>query len=144
MFNKKDFSHVRHAYSHIEPCDVVFNDDSLTQQQFRDQCDVNYVLRSYEKTGILSHVNQRAPIFGDFSDVSDYQTALNHVMEAQESFMQLDPHLRARFLNDPGKLISFLEDPSNRDEAIKLGLINPSPVSEVETTSSAVVQDPPK
>lgn len=140
----KGFSHVRHRFSPSEPCDVVFADESLTQQHFRDQCDVNYVMRSYEKTGLLSHTNQRAPVFGDFSDVGDYQAALNQVMEAQESFLLLDPYVRARFSNDPGELISFLQNPLNRDEAIKLGLINNTPVGDISSSSPAVVEEPPK
>ena len=38
--------------------------------------------------------------------------------------MTLPADLRKRFSNDPGQLLSFLENEDNRAEAIKLGLVN--------------------
>jgi len=38
--------------------------------------------------------------------------------------MRLPADLRARFDNDPAQLIQFLENSDNKDEAIKLGLVN--------------------
>jgi phage internal scaffolding protein len=39
--------------------------------------------------------------------------------------MALPAQIRSRFDNDPAKLIDFLENEQNHDEAIKLGLVNP-------------------
>ena len=63
--------------------------------------------------------------YGDFTDVVDYETALQRVITAQESFDALPARVRDRFENDPANLIEFLNDESNRDEALSLGLINP-------------------
>lgn len=46
------------------------------------------------------------PKFGDFLGVSDYQTALNQVIEAEEAFDALPAKVRARFDNQP---VDFLE-----------------------------------
>ena len=43
-------------------------------------------------------------------------------MQAQQSFESLPSELRAKFENDPAKLISYLSDDKNNAEAIKLGL----------------------
>jgi phage internal scaffolding protein len=67
------------------------------------------------------------PLTGDFVDVPDFQTALNLVISAQDEFMKVPADVRARFNNDPGELMAFLEDDKNRDEAIKLGLVNAPP-----------------
>lgn len=144
---KSEFSHVRHAYSGPIRCDLLCEDHTLTQQQFRDECDVNYIMRTYDKTGILTHVNTRSPLSGDFTSVVDYQSACNAVIEAEAAFMALDPHLRARFSNDPGELLAFVSDEANYDEALRLGLVDPKPVLSdsvsVQSTDSAVVEKPP-
>ena len=69
--------------------------------------------------------NPNEMTYGDFTDVVDYETVLQRVITAQESFDSLPAKVRDRFKNDPANLIEFLNDESNRDEAIKLGLINP-------------------
>jgi len=100
-------------------------DATLTQQHFKDECDINNILRQFNITGLLPE-NPLSPRYGDFTGISDYQTALNQVIAAEDEFMRLPADLRARFDNDPAQLIQFLENSDNKDEAIKLGLVNPS------------------
>lgn len=102
-----------------------FNDPSLTQQQFKEECDVNNILAKFKKTGMLSHVNSHQGNFGDFSDVQEYQTALEKLNTAQRSFESLPSDLRSKFDNDPAKLIDFINDEKNYDDAVKYGLIIP-------------------
>lgn len=47
--------------------------------------------------------------------------------QAQQNFMLLPAEIRERFNNDPGRLIAFLEDDRNKNEAIKLGIVNKPP-----------------
>ena len=102
--------------------------ESMTKQSFVDDCDINTIMRRYEATGAFpDHMNQRAGRgqFGDFSDVSDFQSALNTVIAAESAFADLPARLRDRFGNDPEQLLRFLNDENNRDEAISLGLVPP-------------------
>ncbi|WNK12490.1 MAG: internal scaffolding protein [Microvirus sp.] len=108
-------------------------DENMTQQQFRDEADINTIVRRFGLTGELP-ADQRAPIFGDFTNVTDFQTAMNAVRKAQEGFDDLPANLRARFNNDPQRMLEFVEDNNNRDEALKLGIIAPPP----EKTRDAV------
>ena len=107
-----------------DPSVIVDFGPSLTHQSFADECNFNAVLARWETTGVIEHVNQAQPQYLDVSALPDYQSALNIVQEAQASFDALPSTLRERFSNNPGSLISFLADPSNRDEAIKLGLVD--------------------
>lgn len=97
-------------------------DVSLAQQHFRDECDINNILRQFAVTGLLPN-NPLPPRYGDFSDISDYHTALNAVRGAETEFDALPAHIRARFSNDPALLIDFLSLEANRSEAIDLGLL---------------------
>jgi phage internal scaffolding protein len=98
-------------------------DATLTQQHYKDECDINNILRQFNVTGLLPE-NTLSPRYGDFTGISDYQSALNQVIAAEDEFMRLPAQIRARFDNDPSNLIEFLENSDNKDEAIKLGLVN--------------------
>jgi len=105
-------------------------DATLTQQHFRDECDINNILRQFNITGLLPE-SALSPRYGDFTGISDYQSALNQVIAAEAEFMALPADLRARFANDPAQLIEFLENSDNKNEAIKLGLVNPEDLPQV-------------
>lgn len=98
-------------------------DASLAQQQFKDECDINNILRQFNITGQLPDA-PLSPRYGDFTGISDYKTALDRVIEADEEFMALPAQIRARFDNDAANLIQFLDDENNRAEAIELGLVD--------------------
>ena len=104
-----------------------------TQQQFEPECNINNIMKKYRTTGTLP-TRQGTPQFGDFSNIIDYQTACNALIEAQTSFAQLPADVRAKFQNNPASLISFINDDKNRDEAIGLGLI-PKPKKTEEQKS---------
>lgn len=97
---------------------------SRTQQQFKDETDINTIVRRFGLTGELPQ-NVRPPVSGDFTGIMDFQDALNAVIAAERSFMELPGALRARFANDPQLLMDFVADPNNYDEARKLGLLKP-------------------
>lgn len=121
--------------------DIDFGDEpSLTIQSAKDECDINLIIDRANK-GIMPAVNQSQPRFADVSDVGDYQHALNVVMEADEAFMSLPSAVRDRFGNDPAQLLEFLGDDRNRDEAVKLGLID-APTPDAPPMKVEVVNQP--
>ena len=97
-------------------------DATLTQQHFKDETDINNILRQFNITGLLPE-QPLSPRYGDFTGIGDYHSALNAVIAADDQFMALPAILRARFENDPAQLIDFLSDENNRSEAEKLGLL---------------------
>ena len=98
-------------------------DATLAQQHFKDECDINNILRQFNVTGLLPEA-PLSPRYGDFSGITDYHTAMNAVIAAEDGFMALPADLRARLQNDPAQLIDFLSDENNRSEAEKLGLLD--------------------
>lgn len=94
------------------------------QQQFKDETDINKIMKKYHSGIMTSHLNRNPGRYGDFSQVKNYQESLNTVIKAQNSFMTLPSEIRFRFQNDPQKLLEFLADSKNKEEAIKLGIIN--------------------
>lgn len=101
----------------------------LTKQSFKDECDINFILSKWKRTGQIppSQVGTLPPHYGDFSNPTDYMDALNAVLEAKEAFAALPAFLRDRFANEPANLLRFLSIPENQEEAIRLGLAQPPP-----------------
>lgn len=111
----------------------VFVGSSLAKQAFKKECDINAIMARYEKNGLISHVNRFQGQYGDFTDPPGYQDALNKVISAQDMFMTLPAKVRARFGNDPGEFLEFVQDPRNSDELVKLGLAKyPEPEKPME------------
>jgi len=92
-----------------------------THQSFKDECDINQVMERHRKTGIIRQTTQR-PMYGDFSNVGDYQEALNIKLVADQMFAELPSKVRNRFENNPQLFLTFCEDPANEAEAIELGI----------------------
>lgn len=101
-------------------------DPTMAKQSFKDECDINTIVKRFGLTGELPQ-NFRSPSYADFTDVVDFQSALNAVRSAGEAFMEMPAELRAKFLNDPQRLVEFVSKEENRDEAVKLGLVAPRP-----------------
>jgi len=113
---------------------ISFSKSSLTKQSFRDECDINNILRKFNVTGQLP-IGSVQPQYGDFSGITDYQSALNAVMAAQDSFLELPAKIRAKFDNDPALFVEFASDEANRDEMKAMGLLR-------QETAQAVVSSP--
>lgn len=97
-------------------------DVGLTDQSQAKDCDVNEILKRFEKTGQLPDMIQADPQYGDFSNAPDYHAAMDICVKAQEQFDALDAHVRKRFGNDPAMFLEFATDPANQEELIKMGL----------------------
>ncbi len=116
-------------------------DPTMAQQQFREECDINTIMERFGRTGELI-APVRMPQYGDFDGVNDYHSAMNAIVEAQTAFEALPAKVRARFSNDPAEFLEFVYNEENREEAIRLGLVEaplqaPAPVSEPSVDGSA-------
>jgi phage internal scaffolding protein len=120
---------------------LVCPDPSLAQQNFKDECDINYIVRQFGLTGELPG-KPMSPQYGDFTGVLDYHSAINAVLAAQDGFMELPAQMRSRFNNDPAELIDFLSKEENREEATKLGLVAAKPISEPSETPVGETKSP--
>lgn len=115
---------IRRAY--VQHGRVQFSSDepSMTKQSFKDECDVNVIMKRFERTGILPTPIGGEPRYLDVSAV-DYVEAMREVANARTLFEELPARLRDRFENDPQRMLEFLEDPKNVEEGRELGLLRP-------------------
>lgn len=121
---------------------IYCDEPSLTQQSPKDECDINCIVERAKRGADLSKLQRAAvPMYGDFTNLPSYRDALLMVNKARAMFAALDARVRERFANDPGRMLDFLADESNREEGIKLGLIeapvvNDPNVPDVQNRSS--------
>lgn len=111
---------------------------SLTDQCYIGETDINTILKRYAQGD--SSVVRPSSIFADVSALGDFSGLLELVRKAQNDFESLPSDLRARFGNDPAALVAFLEDSTNDDEAIRLGLkvVHTTPKSIAEQITDGV------
>jgi len=102
---------------------------SLTQQSFTSDCDVNVLAQRF---GIADDPVPVVPIAGeqDFTGVPDFHEIMDRVHRAKAHFMELPVELRSRFRNSIGEMYSFVNDPRNKEEAVRLGLLFKAEVPE--------------
>ena len=111
------------------------DDPSLTQQQFKEDSDINTIVDRFMKSGVLpTPVNM--PQYVDYEGIFDFQSAMNVVRQADENFMRLDAKVRARFNNSPQEFLEFFGNPDNTEEAIRLGLAIPQAVAETQVSAA--------
>lgn len=99
-----------------------FFEPSLTKQEFKDECDINVLMKRYQKTGLFPQYPGQSPRYVSNIDAPDFLEAQNLVIKAREEFLGLNSELRKRFDNDPAKFYAFVNDPDKAEELVKLGL----------------------
>ena len=99
--------------------------ETKTQQQFKDEVDINTIVERFGVTG-EAPPTVNFPEEQDFTEVHDFQSAMNVLRASEEAFMQLPAKARARFQNSPQQFMEFIHDADNQEEAIKLGLATKS------------------
>ncbi len=109
-------------------------DKSCAKQSFKDECDINNILKQYQKTGVINHVKENAGQYVDLPEVPDYQEAMNLVIAAGGAFDSLPGSVRQRFNNNAVTFLDFMNDEENMAESIQLGLReSPDPPEGPET-----------
>ncbi len=118
-------------------------EEALTKQEFKDECDINIIMRRYKKTGDLTHVRDHLGTGGDFSQVNDFQMSLNMLIDAQDQFDRLPAELRKHCDHDPAVFIDWVDNPENLQEAIRLGIF-PRDTPLPESTPEKAAGPPPE
>lgn len=100
---------------------------SMTQQQFKDEADINYIISMYDSSGVMPTFHgdgqPSQPVFGDFASLPDNaQEMYNRMIEAKNNFDNLPLDVRKRFNYDPAAFLEFADNPENLDELVAMGL----------------------
>lgn len=131
----KVFVRSAHNYDRREASDKAasltpYSGEMRTQQHQKDEADINVIMAKFGQTGLVP-ANVRLPVPEDYEGIFDFQTAMNAVVEAKESFMALPAEIRSKFSNNPQEYMKFCTA-KNKDGSLKnlaemreLGLAKP-------------------
>lgn len=92
---------------------------SLTDQQFKDDCSIEGIVKRY---GILPPPNIPC-IDADVSDIGDFAECMEKVQAGLDHFNDLPSDIRKRFGNDPKAFFAWINNPENVAEAVRTGLM---------------------
>lgn len=92
------------AKKHSEDTSIHTGSDSRVQQQYANEVDVNTIMKRYGITA-TAPLGPATGVYGDFTDIEDYESAVERIRGAEARFMALPAAVRERFGNNPGELI---------------------------------------
>lgn len=98
----------------------------VTKQSHKQECDIYHILKQYQRTGIINHVNANQPKYQDLPDTLDYQSSLHIIMQAEESFASLPARVRNHFNNNPAEFLAAFTDPAQAEFLREHGFLKPS------------------
>lgn len=93
---------------------TVNTEPSMTRQADAESCDVNNIMKRYERTGVLPPFATPG-FFGDVSRLGDFHAITEVVRQTTEVFMQLPAKTRFEFGNDVANFVNWASDGQNAD-----------------------------
>lgn len=90
--------------------------ETLVQQQFVEEQDINTIVKRFQVTGAFPMGPDGPAVYGDFSGITDYDSALETIDRAERSFMALPAEVRDRFKNNPANLINWANEARDEEE----------------------------
>lgn len=118
---------------------------SQVQQHFAEEVDINTIMRRFGVTRQLPS-GQEGGFYGDFTGISDYQSALEAVQRAQDGFMALPAEVREKFRNDPGMYLDHVDSLTDEELAsdLKPAVVVPPAQPAAAAPSSPAPAAPPR
>ncbi len=119
-----------------------FSKGGRTKQAFKEETDINWIMRKYDKTGLIDHLAKHGGEYGFASSITLHE-AMNVVVKAEQMFADLPASARSRFKGEPGKFLDFVQNPENQAEMLELGLMKPGFVMPPVPAEPAVAPSAP-
>ncbi len=119
---------------------------SLTQQEFKESCDINNILAKFsvQAQALGVSISQLMPqdqgTYGDFSQLDDFQTAQNKIAFLNDQFSNLPSSVRRHFGDNLNNFINAVSDPSRIDELGDLGVWNKDSFLEFKRQRAQLLQ----
>jgi len=102
----------------IDPLPNPVYEDGRTKQAFKDETDINVILKRAQKSGTISHLNRFEGRYADFSQY-DFGENMQKLAEGREIFDALPPEIRSEFDQNPANFFQYVNDPANKDDLLK-------------------------
>lgn len=114
-------------------------DRQITKQSHKAECDIYNILKNYQRTGIITHVQNARPTYEDLPSNVDFQSAMNTIIEAEAAFAALPAKVRDHFRNDPARFLAAFSDKDQVQALRDFGLVRPAPAPAAAAVAGADV-----
>lgn len=114
-----------HVYKLLRQRTLNLGGESLTQQHFAEEVDINTIMRRFGATGQVAQFMSEGA-YGDFTGIEDYDGALERIGRVDEAFMKLPAEVREQFGNDAGNLVRMAQAVSEDELGAILFPVEPS------------------
>lgn len=98
---------------------------SMTQQQFAQECDINYIVKRAQRTGVIPVVSTQEMIFGTL-DEDTFKQRMDKMAEIKSYFDGLPAEIRLHYQNSVNEFIAAMNTEEGIEEGRKLGIIAPA------------------
>lgn len=109
---------------------------SMTKTDMQDECNINVIIKKHDSTGLLTHVRNMEPQYGEVSG-DDFRESMEKVLAAERAFGELPSGLRKEFNNDPAQFLDFVHDEANQERMVELGLADYKPEEKEKRAAKA-------
>lgn len=94
---------------------IKFTQPSMTQQHFKDECDINRIIKRYQQTGVLGNPLEPVPkpIYEDVSNLPSFEQSMQTVARTSEYFDSLPSEVRQQFNYNVSDFVRYISDPDN-------------------------------
>lgn len=101
------------------------------------ECDVNEIMRKFQVTGTIEHVNKHGAEYG-FAEAIEYQEAIELTRRADEMFAELPSSVRKKFDNKPEAFLDFVQKEENLEEMEGMGLLTDEAAERLQVARAAI------
>lgn len=92
-----------------ETVGTKFENPSLTQQAFKEETDINNIVRRYSETGYIQPVTKDM-FYDDVSEIpTDFAGYTNYIENVKSKFLELPSDVREQYNNDPFLMLSAVK-----------------------------------
>lgn len=110
--------------SRVQTPGTLNTEPSLTLQSDEPEGNINTIMDKYARFGALPSLAPQAPEYVDLTNApEDFMQAQTVILNAQAAFDALPSEVRREFDYNPANMLAFVQDESNYDRAVELGLV---------------------
>lgn len=110
-----------------------------TQQHFKDEVDINNIIRKFQNGGELTHINEQVAQYGDATS-QGFTEAMYLVKDAERAFMELPSQVRREFGDSVTEYLDAIGNPEMQGKLADLGLIEALPVDKTMSAETPPVE----
>lgn len=128
-------------YKTRPPVGFKCESESKVQQQFRDQCATDAIIKKYNMMGVNPFISAAEPQYLDTTQVPSFVAAMDSQIRVKSYFDNLPSDVRLQFNNSPEQFSQIVLSGQHNDMLRDLGILPPLPEENMPSEAGAESQN---